>query len=101
MLTLSVVHHCNVGLGYVSKPGNFSRVIHTQLDHCNLMVVVQTQQGQRDADVVIEITFGRKHRLRPIDAKYRRDHLCDRGLAITACHGDEWQFELRSPTAGQ
>ena len=101
VLALRIVHQRYSGLGHSSKPRDFSWVVHPHFNNGNLMARVQTQQRQRHANVVVEVALSSQHRLGPVGAQHRCDHLRHRGLSIASSHGNQGQIELRSPAACQ
>ena len=101
VLALRVVHQRHRGPCHVGQRLDFTGVVHAQLHHRHLVLCIQAQQGQRHANVVVEVALRGQHGLRLEGAQNRRHHLCDRGLAVTARHSDQGQLELRAPACGQ
>ncbi len=98
MGTLGVVHNRHGGRGDACEIGNLAGVIHAHLDHCGAMRGTQTQQGQRQADVVVEIALGGQHGIgAEMCRKNRGAHFLDRSLAIAPCHTDQGNFEAPTP----
>src|SRR5438876_10142138 len=56
-------------------------------------VLAQAQQGQRHADVVVQVPFGRERRVAEPGPQDGRDHLRHRGLAVAA-RSEEHTSEL-------
>ncbi len=66
------------------------------------MRVAQREQGERQADVVVEVSPGVKNALLArVLAQDRGQHLFDGGLAVRPGHGDERGSEARAPVARQ
>ncbi len=102
MLALRVVHHGDRRLGDLREQRRFARMIHAEFDHRQLMCGVQTEQRERQADVVVEIARRRETRVcADRGGEDRRDHFLDRRLAVAAGHGDERHAELAPPAARQ
>ncbi len=57
----------------------------TQFDHCGAVLRGDLQQGQRCAEVVVEVATGGMHR--PAGTQDRGEHFLDRGLAAGAGDG--------------
>src|SRR5256885_13191735 len=84
------------------KRGGFPRMIDPQLDHRCTVVPVQSQQRQRQADVVVEIALGRERaRLAEMLAQDRRDHFLHRGLAVGADDRYQRDVEAHAPMRGE
>ena len=102
VLALRVVDHRHGRLGNGGQYSRFARMVHAEFKHGQLMLRVQAEQRERQADVVVEIAGGRQagvftHGLR----EDRGDHLLDRGLAVAARHGDDGNRELAAPAGGK
>ena len=54
--------HCDIRLGTARQPRNLARTTHAHLHHHGCMVAMGTQQGQRNADVVVVIAGAGLHR---------------------------------------
>ena len=76
-------------------------MVHAQLDDGNAMVLSQIEQGQWDADVIIEIALRRQAVLWRVDTQDGCNHLRDRGFTIAAGHRDQRQVKLGTPACGQ
>ena len=50
--------HADVGLGDGGEPADFSGVVHAHLDDAGAAAIGEAKQGERHADVVIEIAVG-------------------------------------------
>ena len=101
VLTLRVVDQRHRWLRHGRQFGDLAGVVHAQLNHAQLMTCAQTQQGQRHANVVVEIAFSGKRLLALEGAQDGRDHLRHRGLAVAAGHRHQRQRELGTPAGGQ
>ncbi|MNN42299.1 hypothetical protein D3C81_1564700 [compost metagenome] len=74
-----------MGFGHAHGVGNFAQARGTQLDHRSGMFRRQFEQGQRNAEVIIQVATGRQHcTARAQDA---RKHFLDRGLAAGTGNG--------------
>jgi hypothetical protein len=76
-------------------------VVHAELDDAGAVRFAQAQQGQRHADVVVQVALGREGSIAVSGAQDRRDHLRDGGLAVAAGHRHQRQRETRAPGRGQ
>ena len=90
------------------QPGqlpDLPRVVHAQFHHAHavpdLVVLAHPQQGQRQADVVVQIALGGERSGAVASAQDGRDHLRHRGLAVAAGHRDQRQVETVPPCRGQ
>ncbi len=70
-------------------------MIGAHFDNGTLMVVAQLQQGQRHADLVVQVSLGCQHR--PALPHDRCNHLLDGRLAARTCHCDHRNIETLSP----
>ena len=101
VLALCVVDQRHCGAGQSRQQGNFPGMVHAQLEHCDLVLRAQAQQGQRQADVIVQIALGGQTGLGFPGLQNRGQHLGHRGLAIAASHSDQRQAELPAPAAGE
>ena len=101
MLALRVVDEHDRRRSDRGEPGDLADVVHAELDHAGAMTGAQAQQGERHADVVVEIAFGGERALASPGAKDRGNHLRHRGLAVAAGHGGQRQIEATAPRRGQ
>ncbi len=88
--------------------GDFARVVHTHLDNRNTVLGAQTQQRQRQADVIVEVAGRRQYgsgRVAALafDTRSRNGsaHFLDRRFAVAAGHTDQRKIELPTPPRGQ
>ena len=58
--TPCIVKKCNIGLSHPCQIANFARMIRAHFDD-RILLVLQACQGQRYADVVIQISKRRQH----------------------------------------
>ncbi len=58
VLPLGVIHERHRRARDRGEGGGFPGMIHPQLDHRRAVVFAEPQQGQREADVVVEISLG-------------------------------------------
>ena len=101
VLTLGVVDQGHRGLGDGGQGGNFTGMVHAQLDHRQRMVRAQAQHGQRHADLIVEVALSGQKSLWLVGAQDGRHHLGHRGFAVAAGHGHQRQRELCTPVRGQ
>ena len=101
MFALRVVDQRDRGLGHCGQIGNFTRMVHAQLNHADLVAGTQTQQGQRYTNVVVEIALGRKSRVLLPGAQDGRNHLRDRGFTVAARHRNQRQAKAGAPCGGK
>ena len=85
---------------HVGEHSHFAPVIHAGLHHCSAVAEPQPHERMGDADVVIEVSFGRKHLVRtPACAQNSRHHLSGGGFAVAAAHCGEIAGEAGAPGA--
>ena len=107
VLALGVVDQGHRGPSQISQVGDFTRVVHAQLNHGQRVPCPQAKQGERHTDVVVEVALSRQYPIgtaRTFGASGSQDggdHLRDGGFAVGAGHGDQRQRELRTPACGQ
>ena len=102
MLTLRVIDQGYRGVNHCRQHGNFSGMIHTQLDNSNLVVLPQAQQGHRNANIVIQIAArGQRGAVRPFSGQDGGQHLRDRGFSVATRNGNQRHIVLRTPGVGQ
>ena len=78
----NVVDVDNIGVGNRGQVGNLTAVIRTHFDNRKLVTLLQFEQGQRHADIVVQISPGRERRgLAPQNLV---QHFLDRRLAVAA-----------------
>ena len=81
---------------------DFAGVVHPKFHHSDAVFWSQAQQGQWNANVVVEVASRGQGVLLAVGCHQDRgQHLCDRGLAIATGHGDQWQVESGTPGSGQ
>ena len=102
VFALGVVHQPHRGLRNGRERGGFARVVHAQLNGGNAVALAQTEQRERQADVVVEIAGGGKGVFgAPVLAQYRGDHFLHRGLAVRTGDGNERNVKAAAPVRGQ
>ena len=70
-----VVHQCGIGRGNAGQHRQLAEMVHAHFNHGVTVVFAQIQQGERQADVVVEIARRRQHRVRAeFGAQHRRQH---------------------------
>ncbi|MNT06651.1 hypothetical protein D3C72_1413280 [compost metagenome] len=74
-----IVENGHVRPGQADGVGNFTQARGAQFDHGSGVFRCQFEQGQRHAEVVVQVATGRQHRT--TGAQNARKHLLDRGLA--------------------
>ena len=104
---LRVIDDRHRRLGQSSEIGDFARMVHAHLDHRGAVKVAQLEQGQRQADVVVQIAARGQHRLlaEAVPTRLRTQdggaHLLDRGLAVAAGDADQRHGKACAPGRGQ
>ena len=79
----------NLGRGHPGQGCDFARVIHAHLDHAKFVSVIEPNERQRHADVIVEIALGRLGA--ELGAQHRGDQFLGAGLAAAAGHADRPQ----------
>ena len=70
-----VVHQRGIGRGNAGQRRQLAEMVHAHFNHGVTVVSAQIQQGERQADVVVEIARRRQHRVRAkFGAQHRRQH---------------------------
>ena len=83
MCSLCIRDDSNRWLRQLGQRGNFSGMAHAQLNHSVPMLWRQTQERERQADFVIEVTQRTEHGIRTDrDAKEMRHEFFGRGLTV-------------------
>jgi hypothetical protein len=101
MLALRVVDQGHRRSGDRRQPRDLAGMVHAELDHCGAVRRPQPQQGQRQADVVVEVAFGGEAGVALPGTEDRGDHLRHRGLAVAAGHRHQRQDEAPAPGRGE
>ena len=102
VLALGVVDHSDRGLGNRAQCRGFAVVIHADLDCRGAVCRAQAENGQRQADLVVEITGRREHFVgAKFDLQDGGDHFLDGGLAIAAHDSRNGQRESAPPELRQ
>ena len=57
-----IIEHGNMGFGHADGVSDFTQTRSTQFNHCRGVFLGQLKQGQRHAQVIIQVAFGRQHR---------------------------------------
>ena len=71
----SVVHQRGIGRGNAGQRRQLAEMVHAHFNHGVTVVSAQIQQGERQADVVVEIARRRQHRVRAeFGTQHRRQH---------------------------
>lgn len=86
-----VVQDRYVRLGQADGVGDFTETRSAQFDHGRGVFRRQFDQGQRDAEVVVQVATGRQHRT--ARAQDAREHFLDRGLAAGTGYRRYWLGE--------
>ena len=77
-------------------------MVHAHFDHRCAMLLAQSQQGKRQADVVVEIAAGRQHMALPDMGRHDGGaHVLHRGFAVAAGDGNQWNRKTRAPCGGE
>ena len=101
MFTLCVVNQGHRRFCELRQIGDFTGVIHAEFYDADAVVFCQPQQGQRYADIVVQIAFGGEGLVfleGPHDAG---NHLRHGGFTVAACHSHQRQVKLTAPTGSQ
>jgi hypothetical protein len=100
VLALRVVDQRHRGPRDAGKIRDLALVVHAELDRAPAVRIAHAKQRQRHADVVVEVSRGRKHRLLAgVAAQDRSQHFLHRGLAVRAGHGDKRGVKARAPVS--
>src|SRR3569623_3717472 len=83
------------GSSNVRDVGDLAQVIRAYLDHHVTVTLIESEQRERHAEIVVEIAF--RHQDLATLAQDRGDHLFHRGLAVAARDADHGQVEPRAP----
>ena len=81
-------HHACVRLRNLRQCRDLAQVRHAKLHHGNIMLWFQLQQDKRQAEMIVEISFGFMH-AKP-RGKHVRDRLFRRCLSRRAGDADQW-----------
>ena len=101
MLALRVVDQRHRRRGERGERGDLARMVHAELDHRGAVGGAQAEQGQRHADMVVEVAGGRMGGVAEPGAQQRGGHLGDGGLAVAAGDGDQLAFMAPAPGGGE
>ena len=70
-----VVHQRGIGRGNAGQRRQLAEMVHAHFNHGITVVFAQIQQGERQADMVVEIARRRQHRIRTeFGTQHRRQH---------------------------
>ncbi|MNQ57145.1 hypothetical protein D3C85_712910 [compost metagenome] len=94
-----IVEDRHVRLGQANGVSDFAETRGAQFDHRRTVFRGQFEQGQRRAEVVVQIATGRQYRT--ARAQDAREHLLDRGLAAGASDGSDWLSECSTVQRAQ
>jgi hypothetical protein len=100
MGALGVVYQCHRRCGKACQVIDFAGVVHAHLDHRGAMRVAQPEQGQRHADVVVQVAAGGQYAgvgTAEVGAQDGGAHFLDRGLAIAACDTQQGYRKAAAP----
>ncbi len=97
MCQRSVGNECGSRADQSRQVIDFTGVVHPHLDDGKLMMFPQAEQGQRDANMVIEIAGADVNRAGL--GKNGPDHFLDRGFPVTAGHTDHRDIKTPAPVA--
>ena len=101
MRTLGVGDDCHGWLRDASEVADFTRVVHAHFDDRSAMAAIEFEQGERQANVVVEITLCRQHSVAEGRFQDTGDHFLARRFAIAAGDGDQRQFKATAPVSGE
>ena len=98
MGALGIVDQGNRWSGDIGQVGNFARMVHAHFDHGAVMFATQLQQGQWQADIVVEIAGRGQHAvLAEVGTQNRGAHLLDGCLAVAAGDANQRQVKTLAP----
>ncbi len=80
-------HHANVWRRQRGQAGDFAHMIRAHFDHGEAVFAAEFEQGQRHANVVVQIAFGRQRGAS--GGTHRGQQLFDRGFPRTAGDGHD------------
>ena len=102
VLALRVVHQRHGGLCHRAELCDFARVVHPEFDHADAVFAAQAQDGQRHANVVVQVALrGQRRAVRRMQMQDGSNHLRDRGFAVAAGDADQGQMPLRAPVGAK
>ena len=76
-----------VGMNDGAEFGNVHRVVGTHLDDGKFVLRLHLEEGQRHADLIVQIAFGGQHV--ELSTKHRADQFLGRGLAIRSSDAND------------
>jgi hypothetical protein len=101
VFALCIVHQGHGGRRYPGQPRHFSGMVHAYFNHGAAVCGTQAQQGQGQANVVVEVALGCQRLLACPGAQDAGHHLSHRGFSVAACHRHQRQLELLAPPTSQ
>ena len=93
MCVAGIADDGHVRPGQADRIGNFTHMVGAELNHCRDMLRRQLQQGQRHAQVVIQVAPGGQHRAVKAGTQDAGEQLLDGGLAAGAGHRCQRRLE--------
>jgi hypothetical protein len=81
--------------------GDLAGAVHAHLDHRRAMPGSEAEQGQRQADVIVQVAARRQHGGAERRLEDGGDHFLGRRLAVRAGHRDHRQVEAGAPGGGE
>ena len=84
--------HRHVRRGQVHQVGDLSKVVHPHLQHADLVLAVQAEEGEGKAQLVVEVPLGFQHLV--LLAQDGGHHVLGGGLAHAAGDADHRDGEL-------
>ena len=85
--------------GNIGERGHLARVIDPYLHYCYLMLVSETQESERHAEVVIEVSLCIEDFV-PLRENSSAE-LLRRGLTVAPCDSDQWYPEALPVSLGE
>ena len=103
MRDAGIVHQRDARAADTGQVTDLAEMVHAHLDHGIAVLLAQLEQCQRQADVVVQVTLGRQHRILAAGhgAQDAGQHLLHSCLAVAAGDGGQRQVELAAPVGGQ
>ena len=102
MLALRIVDQANRWLSHAGQSSNLIGMVHAQLNDRAAMDRPQAQQGQRNTDLVVQVSLGGQTTCIPLPSgENGGNHFLGCRLAVAACNGHDRQAETLTPCLTQ
>jgi hypothetical protein len=92
-----VADHAHLGQGDIAQEGDLARHVETHFQHGALVTGAQPQDGERQADLVVQVAGAFQRAIALIE--HLRDHFLGGGFADAAGDADDAQIQLAAPEA--